>query len=273
MKLGVGTYAYMWAIGFKFGDKEAKPDQPMTAFDLLRRTRELGLRVTQYGPNLSLGALAAADFDRLLRQAAEWDIELEVGTRGLETDHLQRQIDLAARSGSKIVRTIPELGGALPPLAEIPDCLRAILPSLEAANVTLGIENGKIPAVDLKAILDAVGSPRVGIVLDMANSLAVPEGWKHVTETLAPYTICLHHKEFTVQREWHMMGFRVEGRPAGTGLLDTPWLLKTLDRAGATYNVILEVWPPEQKTLAETIALENLWVEESIPYLRRFVKD
>ena len=47
VKLGIGTYAYMWAIGFKFGDKEARPEQPMTAFDLLRRTHELGLHVVQ----------------------------------------------------------------------------------------------------------------------------------------------------------------------------------------------------------------------------------
>lgn len=273
MKLGIGTYAYMWAIGFKFGDKDAKPEHPMTAFDLLRRACELGLHVTQYGPNLTLAALSDAELDRLLRQARDWDIELEVGTRGLETDHLERQINLATRVGSKLVRTIPEIGGAMPPFAEIPDYLRAILPALERADVKLGLENGKIPAADFKAILDTVNSPRIGIVLDMANSLAVPEGWKYVTELLAPYTICLHHKEFTVQREWHMMGFRVEGRPAGKGLLDTKWLLDTLDAAGAEYNVILEVWPPEQKTLAETIALENKWVEESIPYLREFVKD
>jgi hypothetical protein len=69
------------------------------------------------------------------------------------------------------------------------------------------------------------------------------------------------------------MGFTVEGRPAGTGLLDTPWLLQTLDGAGAAYNVILEVWPPEQPLLADSIALEDKWVRASIPYLRQFIVD
>ncbi len=107
----------------------------------------------------------------------------------------------------------------------------------------------------------------------MVNSLAVPEGWRYVTEVLAPYTICLHHKEFIVQRVWHMMGFTVQGRPAGTGQVDTPWLLQTLDAAGAQYNVILEVWPPEQKTLEETIDLEDEWVKASVPYLRTFIHE
>ena len=149
--------------------------------------------------------------------------------------------------------------------------LKQIVPLLEKEGIRLGLENGQLPAKDLAWALDAVGSPQLGVVLDTANSLAISEGWRYVTEILAPYTICLHHKEFIVQRVWTMMGFTVEGRPAGTGQVDTPWLLDTLDRAGAAYNVILEVWPPEQPTVEESIALEDRWVRASIPYLRQFV--
>jgi len=271
VKLGIGTYACMWAIGFKFGDREARPEHPMSAADLLRRTHELGLHVVQYGPNLPLSALPADELTGLVEQAAAWDIEIELGTRGLETDHLRAQIALARRIGAMLVRTVPELGGATPPADALVPCLRALVPDLEAAGIRLGLENGLIPAQDLKRVLDDVASPRVGIVLDMVNSLAISEGWRYVTEVLAPYTVCLHYKDFVVRRLWHMMGFIVEGRPAGQGQLDTSWLLQTLDAASARYNVILEVWPPEQPTLAETIALESHWVEESIAYLRRFI--
>jgi sugar phosphate isomerase/epimerase len=279
MKLGIGTYCYMWAIGFTFGDKEAKPDEAMDAFGLLRRAHELGVNLIQYGPNLPLAALSDADLDRLLAQAKAWEIELELGTRGLETDHLARQVALAKCIGSKLLRTIPEIGGKPVSADEIPPHLRAIWPLLEKEGIKLGLENGKIPALELKAAIDASGSasvkgePAVGVVLDVVNSLAVPEGWRYVTEILAPYTICLHHKEFIIQRYWHMMGFEVQGRPAGAGQLDTPWLLETLDRAGAKYSVILEVWPPEQPALADTIALEDRWVRESLSYLRLFIKD
>ena len=71
-------------------------------------------------------------------------------------------------------------------------------------------------------------------------------------------------------REW---GFRVEGRPAGQGQLDVPWLLGALREAGARCNAILELWVPEQATLAETIALEERWAVESVAYLRNLVKD
>jgi len=113
----------------------------------------------------------------------------------------------------------------------------------------------------------------VGNVLDTVNSLAVPEGWKHVAQTLAPLTIGLHLKDFVVKRVWHMMGFTVEGKPAGTGQLDIPWLLDTLQAAGARFNVILELWPPYQGSLQATIDLEHAWAVESIPRLRRYIQD
>jgi sugar phosphate isomerase/epimerase len=271
MKLGIGTYCYMWAIGFKFGDKEARPAQPMDAMGLLERAIELGVHLVQYGPNLALSALDNREMEDLIACARQSNVEFEVGTRGLETDHLRRQVEIAKLTGSKLIRTIPEIGGKPVEAKEVPHYLKQIVPLLEKEDITLGLENGKIPAKELAWALDEVKSAKLGVVLDMANSLAISEGWRYVTEILAPYTVCLHHKEFVVQRVWYMMGFTVEGRPAGTGQVDTPWLLDTLDRAGAKYNVILEVWPPEQPTIVESIALEDKWVRESIPYLRQFI--
>ena len=285
MKLGINTYTYMWSSGFE----GARPERPLTALGLLEKAHELGVRVVQIGPNLPLDRLPEAELDRLDRQAREWGIELELGTRGLETDHLAGQVGLCRRFGSTLLRTVPEIGGQTPETQDIPGYLREILPLLEQAGpvlspstplgvnyvegVRLAMENGKIPAEELRGVLEEVNSPLVGIVLDSVNSLAVPEGWKHVTQVLAPYTMCLHFKDFVVKRVWHMMGFVCEGRPAGQGQLDTPWLLETLKASRYDFNVILELWPPEQKTLPETIALEQAWAKESISYLRQYVKD
>ncbi|MBK8047882.1 MAG: sugar phosphate isomerase/epimerase [Anaerolineales bacterium] len=271
MKLGIGTYCYMWAIGFKFGERAAVPAHPMTAFGLLARAHELGIHLVQYGPNLPLPQPETPEMAELLAKGRTWNIEFELATRGLETDHLKQQVALSKMMGSKLVRTLPEIDGKPIAAREIPQYLKAILPTLEKEGVKLGLENGKIPARELAWALDQAPSDQIGIVLDMVNSMAVPEGWKDVTTALAPYTICLHHKEFVVKRIWSMMGFTVEGMPAGQGQLDMPWLLDVLDQAGATYNVILEVWPPEQATLQATIDMEDQWVRESIPYLRQFI--
>ena len=270
MKLGIGTYCYMWSIGFP----GAAPQNPMTALDLLVQARQFGLHVVQYGPNLSLGALPEPQLSELLARAKDWDIELEVGTRGLGPEHLRQQLALAERVGSMILRTIPELeGGNTPNAEELTAALQAILPDLAATRIKLAMENGKIPAAVLDAVIRSLSSPWVGITLDTTNSLAIPEGTEQVVKTLAPHTVCLHIKEFVVRRAWHMMGFVVEGKPAGPGQLNVPWLLDVLRAAGASGNAILELWPPEQKTLEETIALEQAWVAESIPYLRRLIHE
>lgn len=270
MKLGIGTYCYMWSIGFP----GAEPQNPMTALELLAKAREFGLHVVQYGPNLSLGTLPEAQLIDLLARAKEWNIDLEVGTRGLGPEHLRQQLASAKRVGSKILRTIPELEGGITANAqELTALLQAILPDLAAARVKLAMENGKVPAAVLDQVIRSLSSPWVGITLDTVNSLAIPEGTEQVVKTLAPHTVCLHIKEFVVKRVWHMMGFTVEGKPAGQGQLDIPWLLDVLRAAGASGNAILELWPPEQNTLEETTALERAWVAESIAYLRRLIPD
>jgi len=270
MKLGIGTYAYMWSIGFS----GAEPAKPMTALELLVKARELGVRVVQYGPNLPLDRFPEAELEGLVRRAREWEIELEVGTRGLEAEHLRRQIAFTQRVGATLLRTIPEIGdGGIPSMAEAANLLRTVLPDLESAGVRLAMENGRIPSAELRGLLDSLHSPWVGITLDTVNSLAIPEGWEEVTRNLAPYTLCLHVKDFVVQRVWHMMGFTVEGRPAGQGQLDLAGLLEMLRDAKVSPNAILELWVPEQGALEETVRLEQTWVEQSISYLRQHIRD
>ncbi|RPJ40254.1 MAG: sugar phosphate isomerase/epimerase [Chloroflexi bacterium] len=143
---------------------------------------------------------------------------------------------------------------------------------LEREQVQLAIENGRTPGTELRAALDEINSPYVGVVLDMVNSLAVPEGWKEVTRLLAPHTMCVHYKDFTIRRAWHMMGFILDGTPSGKGMVETEWLFDQLKVSPYDFNVIIELWPPEQETLEKTIALEKAWAGESVPYLRKYIQ-
>lgn len=269
MKLGINTYTYMWSIGFP----GAQPEKPLTALGFLEKAHELGVKLVQSGPNLPLDQIPDGDLSLFDRRARGWGIEIEIGTRGLEVDHIARQADLCAHLNSRLLRTVPEVDGQAPPAEEIPHLLRAILPILEAGDLRLGLENGKIPAEELRWALDEAGSPRVGVVLDTVNSLAVPEGWKEVTRILAPYVMCLHYKDFAIRRVWSMMGFTCEGTPAGKGQIHTAWLMDALKASRYDFNVVLELWTPEQKSLEETIALEQAWARESIAYLRQWIPD
>jgi sugar phosphate isomerase/epimerase len=94
-----------------------------------------------------------------------------------------------------------------------------------------------------------------------------------VADLLSKHAKSLHVKDFNVERLWHRMGFSVQGRPAGGGQLNVPRLLERLENSAPDLNAILELWPPEQATLEDTIRLENAWAAESITYLRNYISD
>ncbi|MDX2150218.1 MAG: TIM barrel protein [Bryobacteraceae bacterium] len=270
MRLGIGTYAYMWSIGFP----GAAPRAPLSALGLLEKAIELDVRVVQYGPNLSLASVSPAELDCVVKRAQERGISLEVGTRGLVRADLQSQISLAQRVGANLLRTVPEHpDGSVPSAGEVVQALRPLLPELEQAQVRLAMENSRMRARELRRALDELASPFVGITLDTVNSVAIPEGTREVAEQLSPWTYCLHVKDFSIRRAWHMMGFLLDGTPAGRGQLDVPWLLALLEPHHRCQSAILELWVPEQPALEETVALEQRWAVESVQYLRTLIAD
>lgn len=267
MKLGIGTYTYMWSIGFP----GVFPSKPMDAFELLSKASELGVSVVQFGPNLPLSSIQGSMLDSIVERAGKKGIEIELGTRGLEPKHLRSQITLAKRMGAKLLRTVPEIGGRTATISELRASLGAMIPELEQNHIRLAIENGKIAAEELANLIAEISSPFIGITLDTVNSLAIPEGTREVVKRLARHTFCFHVKDFVVKRVWHQMGFSVEGSPAVEGQMDLPWILEELRCAGTDANAILELWPPEQAHLDATIALEHAWAKTSIANLRRYI--
>ncbi len=270
MRLGIGTYAFMWSIGFP----GAEPVTPMNAFDLLAKAIDLRVKVVQYGPNLPLDSLSPAELSNLLRQAKAGRITIEIGTQGLDPSHLRDQLKLAARVGSRLLRTTTEgPDGIAVSLEQMRMKIQEIVPALAEQDVFLAIENGRVSASVLADLVESANSSHVGITLDTVNSLAIPEGTEKVTDLLVKHTKCLHVKDFVVERLWHRMGFSIQGRPAGEGQLNVPELLEKILKSAPESNAILELWPPEQGSLEDTIRLENAWAAQSVSNLRRYISD
>ena len=68
----------------------------------------------------------------------------------------------------------------------------------------------------------------------------------------------------------HLMGFSVEGRPAGQGFLDVPNLLKQLSAFSRCETAVLELWTPPEPRLEDTIAKEAAWAGQSLDFLKPF---
>lgn len=268
MRLGISSYTYTWAVGVP----GCPPPHPMMAMDLLDEAAKLGVGVVQIADNLPLDRLSPSGLSALRQRATELEISIEVGTRGIARDHLHTYLQLAQCLQSPILRVVVDTADHHPSEDEVAETARSLMPEFEQAGVCLAIENHDRFAVKpLARIFERVGSAHVGICLDTANSLGALEGPEAVIEVLGPWTVNLHVKDIVVRRAAHNMGFIVEGRPAGQGQLDIPWLLQRLNEMGRDPNAILELWTPPAGMLTETIAKEAVWASTSVEYLRRFI--
>lgn len=271
LRLGIGSYTFGWAVGVA----GSLPARPLTALDLLHRARELDVRVVQIADNLPLHRLSSAERSALRRAAVEEGIQVEVGTRGIDPDHLRGYLSIAQEFGSDILRVVVDTADDHPGEDRIVRSLRSVIGDFERAGVRLAIENhDRFTASSLAAMVRDVGSPAIGICLDTANSLGAQEGVRQVAEALAPWLVNLHLKDVSIRRLHHLMGFHIEGAPAGEGAIDIPWLLDFVRaRASRPMSVILELWPPPEERLDDTLAKEAEWAASSIRYLRALIPD
>ena len=263
MILGLGSYTYGWAIGVP----GHPPARPMAEQGLLDRARLHGVKLLQVCDNLPLLGFTSDRLDRFAERAAGEGVRVEVGSRGLTVAHAVEMIALAGRLHADLIRFVVDGPGFHPAAAEVVETLRSIAPLL--GGVRLGIENhDRFAAATLRSIIRDAGSDSIGICLDTANSIGAGEGLATVLSELAPLVFNLHIKDFQISRLSHQMGFSVEGRPAGDGMLDLPVLLDELRLHGRCQTAVLELWTPLGASLDETIAKEEAWAGRSLEYLK-----
>jgi sugar phosphate isomerase/epimerase len=263
MILGLSSYTYGWALGVP----GHPPTHPMDEQSLLERARKHGLGLLQVCDNLPLLRLSPERLTLFAESLMKRGVQLEIGSRRLTVEHVAEMADLARRLGASLIRFVIDGSEFHPEPAEVVRTLQEAAPLLD--GLTLGIENhDRYSARVLRSVIESVDSDRIGICLDTANSLGAGEGLATVVSELAPLTVNLHIKDFHIARLPHLMGFHVEGRPAGAGMLDIRWLLEQLAPFRRCKTAVLELWTPPETDLERTIAKEEAWAEQSLDYLR-----
>jgi len=265
MQFGISTYTFGWAIGTPGNP----PPQPFGELALLGRAEQFGVKLVQFGDNLPLHELSDERLVTLTQRSLQLGVVLEVGARGLTDEHLERYLALTKHLNSRLLRFVIDTATYEPAIDDVVDLLKNALPALVKSGVTLGIENhDRLLAREFASIMERVGHEQVGICLDSVNSMGAGEGLAEVVKTLAPYTVNLHVKDFGIQRLPHLMGFQIDGRPAGQGMLNIPWLVEEVSQYSRCPTAILEQWVVPEPTLAGSIAKEADWAETSIRYLK-----
>ena len=269
MELGIGSWTYPWNIGVA---GYPLPEKPMKAMDLLYRAKELGVNLVQICDNIPLHEMNAEELRHLRDTAEELGITLQIGTRGIQPEHLLRYLEIAGMLNSKLVRTITDTQDCKPTMEQAVGWIRKVMPEFEREKVSIAVENhDRFKVGELAGFIEKIGSSCLGICLDTVNSFGALECPSEVVSVLSPYVVNLHIKDFQIARIDNKMGFVVKGSPAGQGMLDMDRVFTLLKEKGREPDVILEQWPPFEGTIEKTIITECMWAEQSIHFLRNYL--
>jgi sugar phosphate isomerase/epimerase len=269
MKLGLSSYTYTWAVGVS----GSMPLKPMSAFDLVDKAAYSGLDLVQIADNLPLEMMKESELTDLRKYSDDKCVEIEMGSRGLTSEHTMRCLETAKLLNSPILRMVIDGPGYEPELKNVISVIKELIPEFKAMGIKLAIENhDRFTAREFEKIIQSAGSELVGICLDSVNSMGAGEGFEEVSKILLPYTINLHIKDFTIRRVPHKMGIIIEGAPAGKGMLNIRDLLNKLYFTNSCESAVLELWTPPEKEIGDTILKEEKWAYESIEYLKTVLK-
>ncbi|MFZ3598617.1 sugar phosphate isomerase/epimerase family protein [Streptomyces sp. BH104] len=262
MAYGISTYAYFWRIS------ERAP-KPMSLEDMLVDTKELGGQVFQICDYPSIETYDAAQLADVRDAAQDLGLILELGTRGVRTEHLAKYLDMAGELGVTLVRSMMNTADHRPSVDEATALLRQAVPTYAEAGVTLGLETyEQVSTEDLITVVKGVDSRHLGVVLDPGNSVARLERPVDVVESAAPYTVNIHVKDFAFSRRDGWVGFTYAGCPLGTGLLDYAGMIAAVRPEERGINQIVEHWLPWQDGGFDVTAeLEHQWTKHSISTL------
>lgn len=264
-KIGVGSWTFPWATGTVL---DHRPEHVLDPLGVVQRAKDLGVHVVHFLDNLPLDACDQKAIAQAGELAALHGIEVEIGTRGTNPEHLLRYLEIAQKMGARLLRTMGGWHGAPASLKEISDNLSKVLPSFSDAGVRIALENYEAYRTsDLAALVAQIDHPALGICLDLTNSFGALESADEILGNLVPFTISVHLKEFAVERLEFLMGFAFRGKPTGQGMLPLQKMFDALTAASRRANVIVEQWPPFQETLVKTIEQELNWARQSVEHL------
>lgn len=270
MKLGISSYSYGWSIGKAGYPKEMKT---FSCMDLIRKAVDLKIFLVQIADNLPLHKQTEKELIELKDLSEEYGISLETGTKGIDTAHIQKYIDISTFLNSSILRCVIDTAENKPTPEETIVQLEKLVPFLERSQVKLAIENhDRFTADTLNYILDRIDTNFIGICYDTANSFGCLEGPMEVLEKLENKIINVHIKDIKVDRLPHKYGFTIYGSPAGYGQLDIKAIINKLRSIKSDPNVILELWTPPEQNMDQTVKKEQEWVRKSIMQLRKIIK-
>lgn len=269
MQLGLSTYSFPWHVGVA----GYLPHKKMHYTELIEFAATHDIHHLQVADNMPLHTMPVKDLEQIKRLCDDNKIQIEVGTRRLTKENIDRYLDIATYFQSPFLRMVIDDSDYHPSIKEVIEVIDSVLPQLEEKNIVLAIENhDRFKAKTLEEIILSTSKKHVAICLDTANSIGAGEGIQEILPVLLPYTINLHIKDFNIERVSHKMGFTVYGTAAGKGMLNIPQLIAQCKKNARCKTATLEIWMNQEENIESMIQEEKKLVQESIHYLKKYIQ-
>ena len=236
----IGLCAWSFTGSHREAGRAIDPHSPE---GLVQLASENGLASVEFASQ----SLAERSDDELaaLREAlGNMDLFLDTGGAHYAEDisPLREAIETAQRAGALAVRTTisrmlegdrRSLGaeGMRDYLSALVQPFREVMPLAEEYGMPVGIENHQdVCSWELLELCERVGSPQLGVTMDVANALAVGETPTAFAQRVMPILKHVHFKDYTIHPT--PSGFRLKRCALGTGVVDWPQMVALFD-AGA----------------------------------------
>ena len=131
--IGLGSYAFFW-------QQSDRVPEPLGLVDVFERTRELGVGLFQICDYEPLLRMSHAELSEAAAEARSLGLTIELGTKGVQPEHLAAFLRLAELFDAGLVRSMVYAPGFRPSLDEAAEYLGTAIRDFEGAGVTLALE-------------------------------------------------------------------------------------------------------------------------------------
>jgi sugar phosphate isomerase/epimerase len=282
MKLAIDSYCYHRYFGEIYPGLQEPADRTMTVWDFLKQARRHGVE----GVSIESCFLPPIDesFLKRLRDTLDelgfdrvwaWGHPqgLCSGTDRAAAKDLVRHLGYAKQIRAKVMRIVGGSRRTRPKSWAVHKRrLRKMLGSLVGAaehhGVVMAMENHiDLLADEMVQVMNAVGSPWLGVCLDTANNVRMFEDPLVVAQALAPWTRATHIKDVGTLRGSPQDFSFWPSVPLGKGAVDIAGVLRLLREA--KYQGLLAI---EVDFLHPSYGPEDRAVASSVKYLRSLLE-
>jgi sugar phosphate isomerase/epimerase len=260
MNIGVTSFGFRYLLL----DQTRAP----SLASLVKRARALGFDTLQICENARPMALGEAQWEEVVRVAAEVGLEIQLGCKTVDLEVFRAYALRAASLSGRILRVVLERDdGPLITGEDVSAFLGGVSPLLDAHDLRLAIENHY--DVSSRVLVEAVkpySAKRVGFCVDTANSLRNFESPETVLELLGERAFCYHLKDFCVDTE--KLGFRVRGACLGEGNLDLDRILDLILARHEQPQIFIENWRLTKGDWEMDVREDEAWLQRSLEVLR-----